>query len=118
MEVWEAYREHHPAARLTTTGKNPRRQLIIAKLKEYPVDVLVAAVHGNHNDPHANGQNDRNREYHDLELILRDAKHIEEYAGLHVGDGRATTKDLAEWRDRQLAKGGRIGEADAPDEDD
>lgn len=99
QEVWATYRGYHPAARLTTTGKNARSKLIRAALKEYPVDVLVAAVHGNHQDPHANGQNDRQREYHDLELILRDAKHIEQYAGLHVSDGRMTTADLVAWRD-------------------
>jgi hypothetical protein len=77
-EVWNAYLEHHPASKLTTG----RRDLIGRRLKEHPVDVLVAAVHGNHRSPFHCGENDQGKTYHALELILRDAGKIEGFAEL------------------------------------
>jgi len=77
-KVWQEYASRHPRARLTT----PRRGLIRRRLKDYPVDVLIAAIKGNHLDSHCNGDNPRGQTYHDLELILRDAAHVERYSGL------------------------------------
>ena len=76
--VWNEYTAKHPRARLT----QPRRGLIRRRLKDYPPDVLIAAIRGNHLDAHCNGDNPRGQAYHDLELILRDAAHIERYSGL------------------------------------
>lgn len=78
--VWTAYSAHHPRAQLTTH----RRDLIRRRLKDHPAATLAAAIHGNHKDPHCNGQNDRGTEFHALTLILRDADHIERYAALHT----------------------------------
>lgn len=86
-KVWDAYTYRHPRARLT----QPRRGLIRRRLKDYPVDVLIAAINGNHLDPHCNGDNPRGQTYHDLELILRDAAHIERYSGL-VGAAETETE--------------------------
>lgn len=76
--VWSAYQEHHPTAKMTTN----RRDLIRRRLKEHPVDVLVAAVHGNHRSPFHCGENRDGKKYHALELILRDADKIEGFAEL------------------------------------
>lgn len=76
LRVWEAYAAHHPRAVLTPK----RRSLIRQRIAEgYTPDRLVAAIHGNHVDAFANGDNDRRTSYHDLELILRDAARIERY---------------------------------------
>lgn len=77
--VWAAYREYHPRAMLSPE----RGRLIDRRLAEgYPVDLLIDAIHGNHADPHCNGENDRLKQYHAINLILRDADHIERYAEL------------------------------------
>lgn len=96
-QVWHEYQHHHPRARLT----HPRRGLIRRRLKDYPADVLIAAIRGNHLDPHCNGENDRNQTYHDLELILRTAGHIERYAA--ISDQPEPTPPLERarrWRER------------------
>lgn len=59
-----------------------RRRIIAAALKGYPVEDLLAAVQGWANSPHHRGENDRATIYNDLELLLRDAKHIEQFRDL------------------------------------
>lgn len=76
--VWSAYEEHSPQAKLTAA----RKQLIQRRLKDYPEETLVAAIHGNHQDPWCNGENPAGRTYHGLDLILRNADTIEKYAAL------------------------------------
>lgn len=76
--VWGNYQHRHPTARLTTA----RRELIKRRLRDYDVDTLKAAIEGNHLDPFCNGENDRGQTYHGLELILRDAEHVERYAAI------------------------------------
>lgn len=82
-KVWDTYTHHHPRAR----GTPDRRRLIKRRLEHYPADTLIAAIHGNHADPHCNGDNDRGQTYHSLELILRSAGHIERYAELATTNG-------------------------------
>lgn len=78
-EVWAAYLAHHPQAMLS----DERRKLIMRRLGEgYSVELLVAAIDGNHVDPHCNGENDRFKQYHSISLILRDADRIERFAEL------------------------------------
>jgi hypothetical protein len=90
--VWGTYQDRHPTAKLT----NPRRELIKRRLVDYDVDTLNAAIEGNHLDPHCNGENDRGQTYHGLELILRDAEHVERYSAIaqesrngHTGNGES-----------------------------
>lgn len=97
MKVWEAYARHHPRSVLTPK----RRDLIRRRIAEgFEPDRLVAAIEGNHVDPHCNGENDRHREYHDLELILRDAGHIEGYEALWLSKQNGGARPAAE---RQVA---------------
>lgn len=56
-----------------------RRRLIQAALKHYPLEDVLDAVDGWRFDAHHRGDNDRRRPYNDLELLLRDAKHIEQF---------------------------------------
>ena len=77
LAVFEHYRIHHPAARVI--GKKTET-LLRARLSEgFTVDELKKAIDGNHRDPHCCGQNDRGKEYHDLELIVRDDSHVRKY---------------------------------------
>jgi len=80
FQVFEHWRVtlNHPKAKPT-----PERKRLIAKaLKAYTVQDLQAAVDGVRKSPHHMGQNDRRTVYDDLELILRDAKHIEGFMKL------------------------------------
>jgi hypothetical protein len=55
----------------------------------YPLADLLDAVCGWKRSPHHRGENDRGKPYNDLELLLRDSKHIEEFRDLErKGGGR------------------------------
>ena len=77
FQVFEHWRTvlRHPKAKPT-----PERKRLIAKaLRVYSVDELQRAITGCSRSPHHMGENDRRTVYDDLELILRDAKHIESF---------------------------------------
>ena len=82
FQVFEHWRQtlNHPKAKAT-----PERKRIIARaLKAYSVEECQRAITGCSRSPHHMGQNDRGTRYDDLELILRDAKHIEGFLRLVV----------------------------------
>lgn len=70
----------HPHAQLD----EKRRKLIQRALKHYSEADLCRAITGYRNSPHHMGQNDRATVYDDIELLLRDSKHID--AGLKFHD--------------------------------
>lgn len=76
-DVFEHWRVacNHPEAVPTTA----RRKLIAKWLRLYSVERLQAAIDGCARSPFHQGQNDRNKRYDSLELILRDAQHIEDF---------------------------------------
>lgn len=93
-EVWAAYDEtrrlvlgDRSAAKLTPA----RRQLITRRLRDWPRQDLIDAVRGWQHSPHNRGENDREQPYCDLELLLRDAAHIERFRDLQR-HGRIRTK--------------------------
>jgi hypothetical protein len=57
-----------------------RRKAIRNALAAYPEPDVIAAISGYKNSPHHMGKNERHTVYDDIELFLRDAKHID--AGL------------------------------------
>jgi hypothetical protein len=66
----------HQRARL-----DPKRKKVIkSALELYSADDLCESISGYQHSPHHMGQNDRGVRYDDIELFLRDAKHID--AGL------------------------------------
>lgn len=65
----------HPHAKLTPE----RQRKIKIALKSYSAASLCTAIEGCAKTPHNMGQNDRNQVYDDIELILRDAAHIERF---------------------------------------
>lgn len=75
FDHWKTVHQH-PRAKLD--GK--RSRVITAALKVYTEDEIRESITGYLSSPHHMGENDRAQTYTDLELLLRDAKHIE--AGL------------------------------------
>lgn len=64
-----------------------RRRLIRRALDSFPVEDLVDAVQGWHHSPHHRGENDKATTYNDLELLLRDSAHIENFRDLQRAHG-------------------------------
>lgn len=86
FDAWVAATERDPAR---TRYSDERRRLIEKRLKDYPLDDLLAAVRGWKHSPHHRGENDRHRVYNDLDLLLRDSKRIEEFRDLEQRNGPA-----------------------------
>jgi hypothetical protein len=72
FDHWKA--EHkHPKSKI-----DPKRlKLIRVALQSYNAEQLCQSISGYKNSPHHMGKNDRNTVYDDIEIFLRDAKHIE-----------------------------------------
>ena len=72
-----------------TMGKNAsaifspeRRNKVLARLRDgYSVASLCKAIDGNRASPHHRGENEHRTVYDDLELICRDAKHVDQFIG-------------------------------------
>lgn len=80
-KVFEAWIE--AAGKTGRTVLTPeRRRLILKQLKDYPLDDVLDAVRGWRWSAHHRGENDRGTVYNDLELVLRDAKHVEMFRDL------------------------------------
>lgn len=75
FDHWRRVMEH-PRAQLDPK----RRKVIRGALKAYPEADLCEAISGYLNSPHHMGENDRNTRYTAIELLLRDAAHVD--AGL------------------------------------
>lgn len=79
--VFEAWVE--ATGRTDRTVLSPKRDRLIRRaLADYPIDDVLDAVRGWRNSPHHCGQNDRGTTYNALELLLRDAEHIEQFRDL------------------------------------
>lgn len=92
----------HPKAKLD----RKRRQKIRDRLKDgYSTDDLMRAIDGCKRSPHHMGQNDRGTVYDDIELICRDAPHVDKFVKLadqpdltNVSDAaRKTAQAAARW---------------------
>ena len=86
----------HPKARLDAK----RRKLIRAALDGYSEADLCQAISGYRNSPHHMGQNDRATVFDSIELLLRDAEHID--AGLRFY-GEPPRTDLSSLSRRNVA---------------
>lgn len=64
---------NHPKAQLD----DKRLRVIRVALQSYNADQLRQSISGYKNSPHHMGQNDRKTVYDDIEIFLRDAKHID-----------------------------------------
>jgi hypothetical protein len=88
FDHWKSV-HNHPRAQLD----DKRRALIRKALKSYSVADLCASITGYLNSPHHMGENKNNMKYDDIELFLRDSKHIDAGTKLHVEPPRS---DLSE----------------------
>jgi hypothetical protein len=66
-----------------TVFSDKRRRVIRNALRDYPVEDLLDAVCGWRNSSHHRGENTTGTVYNDLELLLRDAAHIERFRDLN-----------------------------------
>jgi hypothetical protein len=102
FQVWqEATRKHR--ARLD----DKRRRRIRQALQHYPLQDVLDAVQGWQHSPHHTGQNNSGAVYNDLDLLLRDAEHLEKFRDLQrdgppAAYSRPTTQLLAE--DARMAR--------------
>jgi hypothetical protein len=76
--IFDHWRTAHGHAQAKLDPK--RRKAIVSALKSYSEADICQAITGYLNSPHHMGQNERGTKYDDIELMLRDAKHID--AGL------------------------------------
>ncbi len=96
----------HPQARLDAK----RRRLIREALKGYDEASLCQSITGYLNSPHHMGQNDRSTRYDGIDLLLRDAKHIDAGLKFYAEPPRSdlstlTRKNVAaieEWRPPEM----------------
>ena len=84
--VFDAWRE--ATGKTGRTKLDPkRRRRIVAALKDYPTDDVLDAVRGWRRSPFHCGDNTDGRKYNELDLLLRDAQHIEQFRDLERGEG-------------------------------
>ena len=96
--VWAAYvetRHQVLGPRSTPQFTKDRRALIARRLKDWPAADLVDAVRGWQHFPHNRGENDRSTPYCDLELVIKDAAHIERFRDKQRGTSSESLHDLA-----------------------
>jgi len=85
MQIWEHYVETFWTGR----GRKPRltderAKLITAAVNQFDVETVKRAITGCSLSPWHMGQNPAGMHYTSIELILRDAPHVEMFYGLSV----------------------------------
>lgn len=96
--VFEHWRQVHRHPKASLDAK--RRKVIRDALKSYSEADLCQAISGYLNSPHHMGQNATATVYGDIELFLRDAKHIDAGLKFHAEPPRT---DLSEITRRNVA---------------
>lgn len=84
-EVVAHYRGHHPKAfpRGLRAHMDEARKIKCRLSEGFTVEDLKRAIDGYHADPWHLGLNERNKPFLDLELIVRDAKHVQKGLEFH-----------------------------------
>lgn len=88
--IFAAFQEATGKTRARLT--DDRRGRIVRWLRVYSEEELTEAARGWRWSPHHCGQNERGTVYNDLELLLRDAKHIEQFRDWERGIDRPAPK--------------------------
>jgi hypothetical protein len=104
LDVFAAYRRHHPRSHPRPKSTSDEWKKIKARLSEgYSVADLIDAVDGCHIDPFSMGENDRRKPFNELELIMRSGSKVQGFIEtLAAGPRRPTLAQLPR-RDRELA---------------
>lgn len=78
--VFEHYRKHHPRSFPKPSSNSKEWKAIRARLNEgYTVADLCEAIDGCHKSPWHCGENERNRPFQALELIVRSADKVNQF---------------------------------------
>ena len=78
-DVFAAYKRHHPQSVLDAK----RKRRIEMRLEDgFTAEDLIQAIEGCHVSPFHGGDNRDGRKYQSLELIMRDADHVEQFMEL------------------------------------
>lgn len=91
FQVWCASTERNPNR---TKLDLKRRRVIQKALEAYSLNDVFLAVTGWKLSEFHRGHNDRNKKYNDLDLLLRDAKHIEQFRDMH---SQSTAESAPSW---------------------
>lgn len=75
QQVFDHWKVEHKHPRSQLDAK--RLKVIRVALKSYSTEQLCQSISGYKNSPHHMGKNERNTVYDDIEIFLRDAKHID-----------------------------------------
>jgi hypothetical protein len=91
-----------------------RRVLIEGALQSYQPADICKAIRGCSKSPHNMGKNDRNTKYNGLNLILRDAEHIDYFMNLDSSAAKPAAETVEQMNARITAE--FLGDAQADDE--
>lgn len=111
--VFTHYKTYHPRKfpRIHSALKEWAKIKTRMKDDGYTAEDLCAAIDGMHKTPHNMGVNDRNEKYLDLELCMRDAKHVDRYREAADGPVPQVGLSAREMRNRaNIEEGVRIHE--------
>lgn len=97
-QVFETWKAATGKVKARLDEKRARR--IRWALDNFPLEDVVDAVQGWRHSAHHRGENERNTKYNDLELLLRDATHLERFRDLQRDSQPPPTQSE---RERQLA---------------
>jgi hypothetical protein len=81
-----------------------RRALIAKALKAYEPAEICKAIRGCSKTPHNMGKNDRGTKFNGLNLILRDAEHIDYFRNLDTTNARPAAETITEMNARIAAE--------------
>ena len=109
LGVFEHYRKYHPRAHKKPKSTMQEWKKIQARLNEgYSVEDLCLAIDGCHQSPYHMGENERNRKFDSLELIVRDSSKVTQFIEFVNTQGpvtkTATTKSMratSSWLERK-----------------
>jgi hypothetical protein len=90
-----------------------RKTLIAVALKNYSPADICKAIRGCSKSPHNMGKNDRNTKYNGLNLILRDAEHIDYFVNLDSANAKPGSETVDEMNARITAE--FLGDAQTDD---
>jgi len=81
-----------------------RKSLIATALKSYEPADICKAIRGCSKTPHNMGKNDRNTKFNGLNLILRDAEHIDYFINLDSVNAKPGAETVTEMNARLMAE--------------
>ncbi len=79
-----------------------RKALIVKALKNYSPADVCKAIRGCSKSPHNMGKNDRKTKYNGLNLILRDAEHIDYFINLDTAGAKQSAETISEMNARVM----------------